>query len=125
MRRKVKVVHRTGGTDEKTLQMTLKKLGATPASEVSVVALVRGDDEDFLCFRRPKLLLNQAANLYAVTGKAEEKPHTELLGLVGGQAAVDAHARMQAMEGGDDSDDDDDVPELVEADFQAEATKTE
>jgi nascent polypeptide-associated complex subunit beta len=125
VRRKVRAPRAAAGTDEKTLQATLKRLGATPANDVGIVALVRGDDEDFLAFRRPRLLLNQAANLYAVTGKAEERPYGELIGLVGGAAAAAAHARMQAEEDAEDSDDDD-VPELVEAeDFQKEATKTE
>jgi nascent polypeptide-associated complex subunit beta len=52
-RRKKKVINKSGQTDEKKLQGTLKKFGANPISSVEEVNMFRSDDK-VINFLNPK-----------------------------------------------------------------------
>mmetsp|Transcript_26906 Transcript_26906/g.53690 ORF Transcript_26906/g.53690 Transcript_26906/m.53690 type:complete len:174 (+) Transcript_26906:45-566(+) len=134
MRRKKKAVSRstTGETDRK-LSAAVKKLGATNIPGIEEVNLFK-DDGKVVHFSNPKVQASISANTYIVSGNAETVGLETLLpGIVSQMgpeliqklqqqvAAMGASGMPGAMGAGanDDADsDDDDVPELVDGDFE-------
>jgi nascent polypeptide-associated complex subunit beta len=100
VRRKIKKVYKSSGTDDKKLQATLKKLGTQPIQAIEEVNMFM-DNGNVLHFAAPKgiyLLLQLlhrflttfffpnvpvhsaiSSNLFAIYGNAEEKELTELV----------------------------------------------
>ena len=78
MRRKKKVVHKSTGGDDKKLQSTLKKLSCNPIPGIEEVNMFK-DDGNVLHFTQPKVQAAIAANTFAITGAAENKPLTDLM----------------------------------------------
>ncbi|CDI77108.1 NAC domain containing protein, putative [Eimeria acervulina] len=125
-RRKAAKVHRAAGGvgDEKKLQQTAKKLGAASIFGVEEVHLLQNNGRA-LFFKNPKVQAAPAANMYILTGTAEDRENT--LGILSARAAAAREAaalapelikRLQqqtANENKDkDGDNDDEVPDLVQ-----------
>lgn len=71
-RRKRKVVHKTAATDDKKLQATLKKLGLNPIPSIEEVNMYKADGT-MLHFKNPRVQASPHANMFAVSGLAENK----------------------------------------------------
>ncbi|VDK32499.1 unnamed protein product [Taenia asiatica] len=110
-RRKRKVVHKTAATDDKKLQATLKKLGINVIPSIEEVNMYRADGT-MIHFKNPRVQASPQANMFAVSGLAENKTVLALNDLF--------PSMMKAAQGENKDnaeDDDDDVPELV-GDFE-------
>merc|ERR1712110_40107 len=123
-RRKRKVVHKANATDDKKLQGTLKRLGVQPIAGIEEVNLFKTNGT-VIHFVNPKVQVAIQANTFVVSGANETKTIKELIpGIIQhlGQDNLGAlRGMMGAAEGGmgdggvdDDSDSDDDVPDLVD-----------
>jgi len=124
-RRKKKVIHRTNTTDDKKLQVSLKKLGLTTIPGIEEVNMIK-DDGEVIHFNNPKVQASLAANTFAVTGHAETKPITEMLPAILSQlraenfsSALKKLATSTGNANGEktgapEAEDDEDMPELVE-----------
>ena len=141
MRRKVKKVHKSSGTDEKKLQQSLKKLNVQPIQAIEEVNMFKSDG-NVIHFSAPKgkashtrgesawlmiYLVHSAisSNLFAIYGNAEEKELTELVPGILNQLGPDSLASLRKLAEtyqsmnqksgeGKDGDDDDEIPDLVE-----------
>jgi len=102
-------------TDTAKLQTQLQKLGCQPMQGIEEVNLFK-DDGTVIHFNNPKFQIGSGANMYVVSGKAENKTIQDILpsllksSPLGAAAAAAAEAKKS----------DDDVPELVES-FEASA----
>lgn len=124
-RRKKKVIHRTNTTDDKKLQVSLKKLGLTTIPGIEEVNMIK-DDGEVIHFNNPKVQASLAANTFAVTGHADIKQITEMLPSILSQLqaenfssalkklATSSGTTNDEKAGGPEGDDDEDMPELVE-----------
>lgn len=123
-RRKKKVIHRTNTTDDKKLQVSLKKLGLTTIPGIEEVNMIK-DDGEVIHFNNPKVQASLAANTFAVTGHAEIKQITEMLPSILSQLRAENFSsalKKLATSGGangektsaPEAEDDEDVPDLVE-----------
>lgn len=132
-RRKARKTHKSVVGDDKKLQLTLKRLGATSIFGVEEVFLLRADGSA-LRFLNPKVQAAPTANTYVVAGAAEEKANAGSLlgvrGLLGGAAGsldasginpemlkqlqehVESFSRKERQK--ETADGEDDVPDLVE-----------
>lgn len=82
-RRKARKTHKSVVGDDKKLQLTLKRLGATSIFGVEEVFLLRADGSA-LHFLNPKVQAAPTANTYVIAGTAEEKANAgSLLGVRG------------------------------------------
>jgi len=77
-RRKKKVVHKTGGTDEKKLQSTFKKLGLQSIPGIEEVNMIK-EDGSVIHFNNPKVQASIPSNTFTVVGQAENKQITDML----------------------------------------------
>ena len=134
VRRKKKVSNRSGAaqTDQK-LSSTLKKLGASNIPGIEEVNFFK-DGGNVMQFKNPKVQAAVQANTYVIQGPSETKHFTELLPGIANQLSPDEIAALQNMAAasglgsqgipeGDEEDDDDDVPDLVEGNFEEVAEK--
>ncbi|ESN98627.1 hypothetical protein HELRODRAFT_185020 [Helobdella robusta] len=134
-RRKKKVVHKSNVTDDKKIQMVLKKIGVNNIPGIEEVNMIK-DDGDVIHFNNPKVQACLQSNTFAVTGHCETKSVTDLLPSILSQLRPDSLTAVlkkmasQEAEGASENksklgtiEDDDEVPELVE-NFD-EASKTE
>lgn len=134
IRRKKVVTNRssTAQTDAK-LGTTLKKLGATNIPGIEEVNFFK-DDGKVIHFKNPKVQAAIAANTYIISGPSETKPLQELLPSIVSQLGMDNFAALQNMAaqvGGPaaasipegEEEDDDDVPDLVEGNFEEVSEK--
>uniref|UniRef100_A0A0L8HRV5 Transcription factor BTF3 n=1 Tax=Octopus bimaculoides TaxID=37653 RepID=A0A0L8HRV5_OCTBM len=71
-RRKKKVVHRTATTDDKKLQVSLKKLTVSNISGIEEVNMIK-EDGQVIHFNNPKVQASLTANTFAITGHAETR----------------------------------------------------
>ena len=127
VRRKKKVATRSSGaqTDAK-LSAALKKLGATNIPGIEEVNLFK-EDGKVIHFVNPKVQAAIAANTYIISGPSETKPLQDLLPSIVSQLGMDNLSQLKSLAeqagagaatqlAGDD--DDDDVPDLVEGNFE-------
>lgn len=123
-RRKKKVIHRTNTTDDKKLQVSLKKLGLTTIPGIEEVNMIK-DDGEVIHFNNPKVQASLAANTFAVTGHAEIKQITEMLPTILNQLRAEnlssalkklasTGAGAEGVKAEVDAGDDEEVPDLVE-----------
>jgi nascent polypeptide-associated complex subunit beta len=75
VRRKKKVVRKTGTQDDSRLQMTLKKLNVNAIPAIEEVNLFK-DDSTVIHFKNPKVQASLPAHTYVVSGQAETKRRT-------------------------------------------------
>ncbi|VDO04037.1 unnamed protein product [Rodentolepis nana] len=122
-RRKRKVVHKTAATDDKKLQATLKKLGINCIPSIEEVNMYKADGT-MLHFKNPRVQASPQANLFTVTGLAENKSLNDLFPNMMSQfeTAKQRLSKMSetAQDENEEAADDDDVPDLV-ADFEETA----
>ncbi|KAM7534891.1 hypothetical protein Aperf_G00000115565 [Anoplocephala perfoliata] len=121
-RRKRKVVHKTAATDDKKLQATLKKLGINVIPSIEEVNMYRADGT-MIHFKNPRVQASPQANMFAVSGLAENKSLNDLFPNMMSQLETAKQRLSKMSESAQDEnkesveDDDDDVPELV-GDFE-------
>ena len=71
-RRKKKVVHKTASTDDKKLQVALKKLAVNVIQGIEEVNMFR-DNGEVLHFSNPKVQASLQSNVFAISGHSENK----------------------------------------------------
>jgi len=128
-RRKKKVVHKTGGTDEKKLQSTFKKLGLQSIPGIEEVNMIK-EDGSVIHFNNPKVQASIPSNTFTVVGQAENKQITDMLPGILNQLGTESltHLRrlasqpfgmppagfgFQPTHGAVPEEEEDDVPDLV------------
>ncbi|KAJ3044959.1 Nascent polypeptide-associated complex subunit beta [Rhizophlyctis rosea] len=132
-RRKVKKAPKTSGGDDKKLQTALKKLNTQHIHGIEEVNFFQ-QDGSVLHFTAPKVQAAPASNTWCISGSPEQKDLTELVPGILNQLGPDSLASLrrlaesyQAQAGshshshdhhGHDHDHDDDVPELVDTNFE-------
>lgn len=77
-RRKKKVVHRAGLSDDKKLVSTLKKMGATAIPGIEEVNMFKRDGQ-VIHFNNPKVQTSLASNLFAISGHNESKSVMQMM----------------------------------------------
>jgi len=138
VRRKRKALSRSAAAQSDVkLGSALKKLGATHIPGIEEVNLFR-EDGKVLHFVAPKVQASIAANTYIVSGPAQTKPLQDLLPGIVGQLGMDNIAQLQnavaaqggaapgaggapggaAPDAGGDDGEDEDVPDLVDGNFE-------
>ena len=133
VRRKKKVASRSAAAQsDAKLSTTLKKLGATNIPGVEEVNLFK-EDGKVIHFKNPKVQASIGANTYVFSGPHENKPLQELLPSIVSQLGMDNLSALQNMaaQGGaaaptipeGEEEDDDDVPDLVEGNFEEASEK--
>jgi nascent polypeptide-associated complex subunit beta len=132
IRRKKKVASRSASAQsDAKLSTTLKKLGANNIPGIEEVNLFK-EDGKVIHFKTPKVQASIAANTYVISGPSATKPLQELLPSIVSQLGMNNLSQLQSMaaqagvagadvdvaspDGGDG--DDDDVPDLVEGNFE-------
>uniref|UniRef100_A0A0D9ZFV6 Nascent polypeptide-associated complex subunit beta n=2 Tax=Oryza glumipatula TaxID=40148 RepID=A0A0D9ZFV6_9ORYZ len=111
VRRKKKAVHKTGTTDDKRLQSTLKRVGVNTIPAIEEVNIFK--DDLVIQFVNPKVQASIAANTWVVSGSPQTKSpdnmeHLKRIAEEMQKQVAAAGATTQAKE-----ENDDDVPELV------------
>ena len=129
VRRKKKASSRSSAAQSDVkLSAALKKLGATNIPGIEEVNLFK-EDGKVIHFVNPKVQASIAANTYIVSGPSETKPLQELLPSIVSQLGMDNIAQLQSAMAGQaagagatpaiaEEDDDDDVPDLVDGNFE-------
>ncbi|XP_066914724.1 transcription factor BTF3 homolog 4-like [Clytia hemisphaerica] len=118
-RRKKKVVHKTATTDDKKLQVTLKKLSVNPIPGIEEVNMIK-DDGQVIHFKNPKVQASLGANTFAVTGPCENKPLTDMLPSILNQIGAEGLTNLRKLAERmpqtrlETATESDDVPTLVE-----------
>ncbi|KAH8315674.1 hypothetical protein KR059_007914, partial [Drosophila kikkawai] len=77
-RRKKKIVHSTSATDDKKLQLSLKKLSVKPIAGIEEVNIIKNDGT-VIHFNNPNLQASLPANTFAITGHGDRKTIAELM----------------------------------------------
>ena len=72
MKRKVKVVHKAGGSDDKKTKDLIKKLGAQPLPEISEINLFT-EDNKVIQFKNAEVFGSLQNQTFIVTGNPETK----------------------------------------------------
>ena len=127
VRRKKKASSRTSAAQsDAKLGVALKKLGATNIPGIEEVNFFK-EDGKVIHFVNPRVQCSIQANTYIISGPNETKPLQELLPSIVSQLGMDNISQLQnfaasaaagaGMPGGDD-DDDEDVPDLVDGNFE-------
>jgi len=134
VRRKKKVATRSAAAQsDAKLGTALKKLGATSIPGIEEVNFFK-EDGKVIHFVNPKVQASIAANTYIISGPSETKPLQDLLPQIVSQLGMDNLAQLQAMAGqaapaaaaaagATEGDDDDEVPDLVEGNFEEVSEK--
>jgi nascent polypeptide-associated complex subunit beta len=120
VRRKIKKVHKSSGTDEKKLQQSLKKLNVQPIQAIEEVNMFKGDGtvihfsapKGMCMYRKGNFALNEtsrelndfppvhsaiSSNLFSIYGNAEEKELTELVPGILNQLGPDSLASLRKL----------------------------
>lgn len=71
-RRKRKIVYQSNGTDDKKLQLVLKKLAVNQIPAIEEVNMIKNDGT-IIHFNNPKAQASLAANTFAITGHSEKR----------------------------------------------------
>ncbi|KJP89758.1 hypothetical protein AK88_00466 [Plasmodium fragile] len=71
-RRKIKKVHKNSMSNEKKINLILKKIGASYFGDVDEICVYRAGDT-YMEFKKPKLSASLQSNTYVVTGKFTEQ----------------------------------------------------
>jgi len=127
-RRKKKIVRKVTTTDDKKIQMSLKKLNVTSISGIEEVNMIK-EDGKVINFNNPTVQASLAANTFAISGHSEEKHFTDLLPNILNHLGTESlshlkrHASTLGPRGPFEPADDEEVPDLVE-DFET-ASKLE
>lgn len=135
-RRKKKAASRSSSAQSDVkLTAALKKLGATNIPGIEEVNLFK-EDGKVIHFVNPKVQASIGANTYIVSGAGETKSLQELLPSIVSQLGMDNIAQLQAAMTGQgmgaggtsaipegDEEDDDDVPDLVDGNFEEVSEK--
>jgi len=137
VRRKIKKVHKSAGTDEKKLQTSLKKLNVQPIQSIEEVNMFKSDG-NVIHFSAPKVHASVPSNTFAIYGNGEEKELTELVPGILNQLGPDSLASLRKLaesyqnmqkakaDEGKEGDSDDDIPDLVEGEtFESKAAEVE
>ncbi|KAG1655003.1 hypothetical protein FOA52_008823 [Chlamydomonas sp. UWO 241] len=95
VRRKKKAVHKTGATDDKKLQSTLKKLGVNTIPGIEEVNIFK--DDDVIHFTNPKVQASIAANTYVISGPSQTKKLQEMLPGILNQMGPDSLSHLKKM----------------------------
>lgn len=136
VRRKKKVASRSNAAQsDAKLSTTLKKLGAANIPGIEEVNFFK-EDGKVIHFKNPKVQASIAANTYIISGPSETKALQELLpGIVSQLGMEDVNLQaLQSMAAagaggvpslaeGNEDEDDDDVPDLVEGNFEEVSEK--
>jgi nascent polypeptide-associated complex subunit beta len=135
VRRKKKAASRSSSAQSDVkLTAALKKLGATNIPGIEEVNLFK-EDGKVIHFVNPKVQASIGANTYIVSGAGETKSLQELLPSIVSQLGMDNIAQLQAAMTGQgmgagpsaipegDDEDDDDVPDLVDGNFEEVSEK--
>jgi nascent polypeptide-associated complex subunit beta len=125
VRRKKKAVTRSSPQNDAKLSAALKKLGATNIPGIEEVNLFK-EDGKVIHFVNPKVQAAIAANTYIISGPSETKPLQDLLPSIVSQLGMEnlsqlkSFAEQAGVTGTPSSadDDDDEVPDLVEGNFE-------
>merc|ERR1711957_152901 len=125
VRRKRKALSRSAAAQSDVkLSSALKKLGATNIPGIEEVNLFK-EDGKVIHFVNPKVQASIAANTYIISGPSETKPLQELLPSIVSQLGVDNLSQLQSIAASAqgtgasvEEEDDDDVPDLVEGNFE-------
>lgn len=72
MKRKVKVVHKSGGSDDKKTKGLIKKLGAQPLPEISEINIFTNDNQ-VIQFKNPEVFGSLQNQTFIVSGSPETK----------------------------------------------------
>jgi nascent polypeptide-associated complex subunit beta len=129
VRRKKKVEHKATAADDKKLKSTLAKLSARDIPAIEEVNLFHKDGH-VIHFVNPKVQASISANTYVVSGPSESKKLEELLpGIItqlGPDNLNDLKKIYQSFAAGAKNaggaagkEDEDDVPDLVDTDFES------
>ena len=134
VRRKKKAQSRSASAQsDAKLGTTLKKLGATNIPGIEEVNFFK-EDGKVIHFKNPKVQAAIGANTYVISGPCETKPLQELLPGIASQLGMDNLSALQNMAGAQggsgaatipegEDEDDDDVPDLVEGNFEEVSEK--
>ena len=135
VRRKKKAASRSSSAQSDVkLTAALKKLGATNIPGIEEVNLFK-EDGKVIHFVNPKVQASIGANTYIVSGAGETKSLQELLPSIVSQLGMDNIAQLQAAMTGQagggapaaipegEEEDDDDVPDLVDGNFEEVSEK--
>jgi nascent polypeptide-associated complex subunit beta len=117
IRRTKRPSQKVGGSDDKKLQGTMKKLGCHPIPQIEEVNMFM-ENGQVIHFKNPKLQASIPANVFVVSGHNESKPLQDLLPGIATQLGAEnimalkkiaeqAFAAQAAQKDGDD------VPDLV------------
>ncbi|ANQ10438.1 Nascent polypeptide-associated complex subunit beta [Plasmodium coatneyi] len=71
-RRKIKKVHKNSMSNEKKINLILKKIGASYFGDVDEICVYKAGDT-YMEFKKPKLSASLQSNTYVVTGKFTEQ----------------------------------------------------
>ncbi|VUZ98293.1 transcription factor BTF3, putative [Plasmodium vivax] len=71
-RRKIKKVHKNSMSNEKKINLILKKIGASYFGDVDEICVYKAGDT-YMEFKRPKLSASLQSNTYVLTGKFTEQ----------------------------------------------------
>jgi nascent polypeptide-associated complex subunit beta len=110
--------------DDKKLSAILKKMQATPLANIEEVNIFKSDG-NVINIRQPKITASIPSNTFAISGRGEDKPLTDLLPGILSQLGPESMEKLKeyaaamgaaqgAAGGADEDDDDDEVPDLVE-----------
>jgi len=133
-RRKKKIVSRSSSAQsDAKLNGTLKKLGATNIPGIEEIHFFM-EDGNVLLFKNPKLQAAIAANTYSVSGPCETKSLQEILPQLVSQMGINEMSQFAAAQAGlssatagipegNEEEDDDDVPDLVDGNFEEVSEK--
>jgi nascent polypeptide-associated complex subunit beta len=131
VRRKKKVANRSGSAQsDQKLSTALKKLGATNIPGIEEVNFFK-EGNKVIQFKNPKVQASVHANTYIIQGPNETKSVQECLPDIMSQLSMSDINALQSMAAGmaangipeGDEEDDDDVPDLVEGNFEEAAEK--
>jgi len=127
VRRKKKVASRSSAAQSDVkLSAALKKLGATNIPAIEEVNFFK-EDGKVIHFVNPKVQASIAANTYIISGQSETKPLQELLPQIVNQLGMDNLSQLQSIaqsaQGAgatieEADEEDDEVPDLVEGNFE-------
>jgi nascent polypeptide-associated complex subunit beta len=131
VRRKKKTVRKNAIHDDKKLKSTLNKLNVRDIPAIEEVNFFK-EDGTVIHFTNPKVQASIAANTYVISGNAESKKLQDLLpGIINqlGPDNLDDLKKIYASfsktmgAGNMTADDDDDVPDLVDTNFEDASKK--
>ena len=130
-RRKKKTTHKTQINDDKKLKAMIKKFNVHPLPEISEVNLFRNDNT-VIQFKEPEVLASLPSNTFVVIGKSDQKPIKDLLPEIithlgpkqlGALREFTKKVGKKVDEIKEENEDDEDIPKLVNQNFEQAADK--